>query len=220
MTQLNWDIQWLQQEDFIEVVTKHFQSIINCSLARNIKEFNKNIIDPIKLTFSYFVSGESKESIIHFELFRQQDKSVNNIIGRFHQDLLAQIEGAESPRAGYDIIVPERHIYAELKNKHNTMNSSSSQKTYIKMQSTILEDDKATCYLVEVVAKKSQDVKWHISLEGESRSHEKIRRISIDKFYELLTNDPLAFKKLMVWLPITIKEILEKIVILQILLTF
>ena len=30
-------------------------------------------------------------------------------------------------------------IYVEMKNKHNTMNSASSAKTYIKMQGQILE---------------------------------------------------------------------------------
>ena len=41
-----------------------------------------------------------------------------------------------------------------MKNKHNTMNSSSSQKTYIKLQQKLLEDSNATCYLVEIIAKR------------------------------------------------------------------
>lgn len=34
------------------------------------------------------------------------------------------------------------------------MNSASSQKTYINLQQKILEDSKATCILVEIIAKK------------------------------------------------------------------
>lgn len=49
-----------------------------------------------------------------------------------------------------------RHIYVELKNKHNTMNSASSQKTYMKMQGKLLEDDQAVCYLVEVISKNQR----------------------------------------------------------------
>lgn len=36
-------------------------------------------------------------------------------------------------------------LYVEMKNKHNTMNSASSAKTYIKMQGQILEDDDCAC---------------------------------------------------------------------------
>lgn len=37
------------------------------------------------------------------------------------------------------------------------MNSSSAQKTYINMQNVIVKDAKATCMLVEVIVKKSQN---------------------------------------------------------------
>jgi hypothetical protein len=40
-----------------------------------------------------------------------------------------------------------------MKNKHNTMNSAASSKTYIKMQGQLLEDDDCTCLLVEAIAK-------------------------------------------------------------------
>lgn len=50
-------------------------------------------------------------------------------------------------------------VYIEMKNKHNTMNSSAAEKTYIKMQSQILDDDDCSRFLVEVIAKKSQNIK-------------------------------------------------------------
>lgn len=37
------------------------------------------------------------------------------------------------------------------------MNAASSQKTYMKMQSCLLDDDEAVCYLVETISKKSKD---------------------------------------------------------------
>ncbi len=59
------------------------------------------------------------------------------------------------PQHGFDVENDERHIYVELKNKHNTMNSASSQKTYMKMQAKLLDDDRATCYLVEAISNHS-----------------------------------------------------------------
>ena len=99
-------------------------------------------------------------------------------------------------------------IFAEMKNKHNTMNSASSQKTYMKMQAKLLDYDEATCYLVEVISKKSQNEVLKISLDSIQRSHKKIRRISIDKFYELVFGDKDAFFKLCLKLP----EIIEDVV--------
>ena len=53
-------------------------------------------------------------------------------------------------------------LFVELKNKHNTMNSSSSQKTFMKMQNHLLnsKNSKDICTLVEVIAKKSANEPW------------------------------------------------------------
>jgi len=62
------------------------------------------------------------------------------------------------PKTGFDIVNINKKIFVEMKNKHNTMNSSSAQKTYINMQDVIVKDSKSTCMLVEVIAKKSQNI--------------------------------------------------------------
>lgn len=175
----------------------------------NLKEFNKNLIDPIKLTFDAKIYGKTVEEIIESESLRQIDKSNTNHIGYFHQNIFRYLDDEwEVPDKGYDIINKTRKIFVEMKNKHNTMNSSSAQKTYMKMQSKILKDDEATCYLVEIIAKKSQDISWRISLDGESHSHNHIRRISIDKFYELATGIPAAFRQLCEVLPKVINDVI------------
>jgi Eco47II restriction endonuclease len=102
-----------------------------------------------------------------------------------------------------------KKIYVEIKNKDNTMNSSSSQKTYINMQSKILEDSENLCLLVEVIAKQSQNKTWNISLNSKNTRHENIRKVSIDKFYEMVTGDRLAFKKLCETLPSIIDDVLK-----------
>lgn len=175
----------------------------------DLKLFNKNIVDPIKLTFDAHVYSRDIEDIILQECMRQIDKKNNNQVGYFHQNLFKYVgNGWIVPKKGFDVVNRNLHIYVEMKNKHNTMNSSSSQKTYIKMQGQILEDDEATCLLVEVIATRSQDKKWEITVDGTRRSHKKIRRVSIDKFYELVFNDPLAFAKLCKALPVITDDVL------------
>ena len=58
-----------------------------------------------------------------------------------------------------------------MKNKHNTMNSSAAQKTFLKMTTQILNDDNCDCYLVEIIAKRSQNIVWNVSLVYERVSN-------------------------------------------------
>ena len=176
----------------------------------DLKKFNKNLIDPIKLTFDSTVYGKSLEEIIESEIIRQIDKSNTNHIGYFHQNIFRYFKGSwEVPENGFDLINKEEKIYVEMKNKHNTMNSSSAQKTYIMMQSKILESADITCMLVEVIAKNSQNIPWKISINGQQFNHDNIRRVSIDKFYALVTGEPDAFKKLCEVLPRVLKDVIK-----------
>lgn len=174
----------------------------------NLKQFNENIIDPIKLTFDAKVYGKTIQQAVEDECFRQIDKSNSNRIGYFHQNLFRYAgNGWHVPPVGFDVENNELHIYVEMKNKHNTMNSASSQKTYMKMQGKLLDDDEATCYLVEVISTRSHDDAWKISLDGVPRVHKKIRRMSIDKFYSLVFGIEDAFFKLCVALPQIIEDV-------------
>ena len=181
----------------------------------NLKEFNKNIIDPIKLTFDSKIYGQTMAQTIESECIRQIDKTNNNCIGYFHQNLFKLANnGWEVPengdKGGYDVLNDNLHIYVELKNKHNTMNSSSSTRTYMKMQSKILMDDKATCMLVEVIAKRSQMKKWNVTLDGQKYSHERILRVSLDKFYDIVFGARNAFFKLCKVLPAILDDVIAE----------
>jgi len=178
----------------------------------NLKTFNKNLIDPIKLTFDSKIYSKSLEETIELEIIRQMDKSNTNHIGYFHQNIFKYIDGNWSvPKQGFDLVNEEEKIYVEMKNKHNTMNSSSAQKTYIGMQSKILKGADITCMLVEVIAKQSQNIPWKISINGEQYSHDNIRRVSIDKFYEIVTRDSRAFKNICEVMPRVLDDVMQTI---------
>jgi len=177
----------------------------------NLKTFSKNLIDPIKLTFNSKVYNKNIVDVIENEIIRQMDKSNTNHIGYFHQNIFQYMgNGWEVPKRGFDVINKKLNYYVEMKNKHNTMNSSSSQKTYMRMQNTLLNNPEATCMLVEVVAKKSQNIVWNINLDGNTVSNGQIRRVSIHKFYELVTGEKTAFKQLCEILPSVIDDIISR----------
>lgn len=178
----------------------------------NLEKFNKNLIDPIKLTFDSKVYEKTIGEIIESEIIRQMDKSNTNHIGYFHQNIFNYIgDGWSVPRSGYDVVNINDHYYVEMKNKHNTMNSSSGQKTYMRMQHTLLNDPDAICLLVEVIARNSQDIIWNVSLDGNRVSNANIKRVSIDKFYNIVTGERTAFKALCEKIPLVIEDIVNEV---------
>lgn len=97
-----------------------------------------------------------------------------------------------------------------MKTKHNTMNSSSSSRTYIKMLSKLLKDNECCCFWVEAIAKTSQNIKWETNIDKERSSDQRLRRVSIDKFFEIVTGQSDAFYQICMVLPEVIQEIVNK----------
>lgn len=204
----NYNLGFISNEDIYQHVKKTVEAYRR---EITLTQFNENIIDPIKLTFDAKVYNKSIEQAVEDECFRQIDKSNTNKIGYFHQNLFHYAgNGRSVPHAGFDVENADKHIYVEMKNKHNTMNSASSQKTYMKMQGKLLDDDEAICYLVEVISKRSRDITWRISLDGVAREHKKIRRMSIDRFYAMVFDDDKAFFKLCMALPYIIEDVVRE----------
>lgn len=210
-----YKLDFISQEDFENHVTNTLRKYNETLESINLKKFNSNLIDPIKLLFDKNVFDKSFEEIIKLEIHRQRDKSNSNIIGYFHQNMFKNIKNCEVPNEGWDVIFTSDDItyYVEMKNKHNTMNSSSSGKTFMKMQNHLLNADdrnRSICALLEVIAKKSQNIPWVITLDKvKQSSNERLRRISIDKFYEIVTGDKNAFRLICEQLPITIEKIIS-----------
>ena len=221
---MSWELSFISEKDFTnhvkDTIDKYGEKLESFDIVR----FNKNIVDPIKMIFDKTVYQTSWDEIVGNEIFRQRDKSNNNDIGYFHQRIFQYINKCHVPdngtEGGWDVIfqVPEgitlpegdivHTVYVEMKNKHNTMNSAAAGKTYIKMQSQLLDDDDCACFLVEAIAKKSQNIKWSTTVDGKSVSHKKIRRVSLDQFYALVTGQEDAFYKMCMVLP----KVIEKVV--------
>ena len=208
-----WNIDFISREDFKAHVSNTIKTYDDTLKCINLAKFNSNIVDPIKLTFDSKVYRKDIEDVITDEIGRQRDKTNTNAIGYFHQNMFKYLSGCEVPTAGFDVIYTRddnTKIYVEMKNKHNTMNSSSSQKTYMRMQSKVLNEPECLCYLVEIIAKQSQNITWEVSLDSQRFSNERIRRVSIDKFYEEVTGNPNAFYLICKELPSMIDEIIQE----------
>lgn len=207
-----YKVAFIKQDDFEKHVEETIKSYNETLKSINLDKFNSNVIDPIKLTFDKFLFNKTWNEVIEQEIQRQRDKSNTNAIGYFHQNMFRFIDNCIVPEKGFDVILNKdgKSIYVEMKNKHNTMNSSSSQKTYINMQNHILNNPDDECWLVEVIAPKSRNDVWGISVDGSHYSDPRIRRVSIDEFYKAATGIEDAFYQICVQLPITIEKLVSK----------
>lgn len=222
-----WPLTFISEEDFRNHVKLTIEKYGEKLESFDLKRFNKNIIDPVKLIFDKTVYHATWDEIVSNEIFRQRDKSNNNDIGYFHQRIFQYIENCRVPdngkEGGWDVIyenadgitLPDgsvvHRVYVEMKNKHNTMNSSSAGKTFMKMQNQLLKDDDCACFLVEAIAKKSQNIKWETTVDKQKMGHKLIRRVSLDQFYALVTGQSDAFYQMCLVLPNTIQSVVDTI---------
>lgn len=212
-----YNINFISENDFETHVKKTLLQYKKNMNAINLKKFNSNIIDPIKLIFDKNIFDKSYKDIISYEIHRQRDKSNSNAIGYFHQNIFRYFKNCKVPKQGWDVIFKDEEgliYYVELKNKHNTMNSSASEKTFSRMQNQLLtnnnEGEQCICALVEVISKFSGNRTWELSINKQRMKNDKIRRISIDCFYDIVTGEKDAFYQICNQLPVTIGKLIEK----------
>lgn len=79
----------------------------------------------------------------------------------------------------------------------------------MKMQNQLLKDDDCACFLVEAIAKKSQNIKWETTVDKQKMGHKLIRRVSLDQFYSLVTGQEDAFYQMCLVLPKVIKSVVD-----------
>lgn len=174
-----------------------------------------NSIDPFSALFDAKAQGIDCHEWLTGERTRQVQKSLQNAIGTFHQEVIGNLYGGwEVLPEGLDVLNKERQIVAEIKNKHNTMNSGSATAVYDKMKEWVESPDKAfgfTAYLVQIISSggREYDMLWSPSLKKRPL-HKSIRVIDGRQFYALATGDRDALKKLFDALPTVIDEVLSE----------
>ena len=151
------------------------------------KNFYTNKVDTIKLTFDASFNHLDEPSLIRSEILRQIDKTINNSIGTFHEQILGGVKGYEmGALSGFDIKAVDNTLFADIKNKHNTMNSSSAESLFQKLKYYADTYKNAKCYWVQILAKSSFNEKWVADINGKEYSHSRVYKISGDQFYALL----------------------------------
>ncbi|MBN2745295.1 MAG: Eco47II family restriction endonuclease [Bacteroidales bacterium] len=205
-------LSFLSDEHLLKCIGNLHASYLKAKNNISKKNFYSNKVDTIKLTFDSRFNDIEEEKLIQSEVLRQIDKSINNSIGTFHEQILSGIDGYERGNlSGYDIKATDNSLFADIKNKHNTMNSSAAEALFQKLARYADDHKKAKCYWVQILAKGSFCELWSGDINGKEYSHSRVYKISGDQFYSLLSGEEDALYQLYKVLPKAIKDYLKAV---------
>jgi len=203
-------LNYITDEHLFNCIENLHNSYLKAQKNISKKKFYNNKIDTFKLTFDSKFNEMDEKTLIKTEINRQIDKSINNSIGTFHEQILGRITGFEIGNlSGFDIKATNDTLFADIKNKHNTMNSSSAESLFQKLAKYADTFKKAKCYWVQILAKNSFNDLWAGEINGKEYSHSRVYKISGDKFYTLLSGRDDALFQLYKKLPSAIDDFLE-----------
>jgi len=208
----NKHVHFITDEHLLACIRKLHESYRRAKANMSKKRFYANKVDAIKLTFDAKFNGVDEDTLVQGEILRRIDKSVNNAIGTFHEDVLGGIDGYETIKSvGVDIKAMDGTLFADIKNKHNTMNSSAAEALFQKLRRYADDHKNANCYWVQILAKESFCEPWHAEINGKEYSHSRFFKISGDRFYALLSGRDDALFQLYRSLPMAIDDYLASV---------
>jgi hypothetical protein len=193
MSSLNFISDKVIYHEFLRVV-----EAVEKAVKLADKNFDKNTVDPFSAAIEMYSLKLDYDTWRRSEKTRQIQKSLQNAIGAFHQNILGSMPGWINAGSGgsYDVENSKLRVIAEIKNKHNTMNSSSANETYAKLSNHLKFDKKGyTAYLVQVVPDKAEDYNKPWSPSHKTMLlREDIRVVDGESFYDLASGQKDALK--------------------------
>ena len=86
-------VDFISDEHLLHCIANLHKGYLKAKNNITKKNFYSNKVDTIKLTFDAQFNDINQESLIQAEILRQIDKSINNSIGTFHEQILGGIKG-------------------------------------------------------------------------------------------------------------------------------
>lgn len=197
-------LKFISDKNLIDAVGKVVKIINAAEHDADIKLY-KNVIDPFSALFHGVTHAITYQEWIEQEKARQSQKTMQNAIGNFHQEILGSIPGWTNLGVGkgLDVANEQRKIIAEVKNKFNTTKGNHKTEIYndIKTKLKNKEYRGFTGYYVEIIpqGKKIYDKPFTPSDNNTNKRLPKsasIRIIDGVSFYYLVTGRKNALQEL------------------------
>ncbi|MCB9435193.1 MAG: Eco47II family restriction endonuclease [Ardenticatenaceae bacterium] len=205
-------------DNVLEAEVMHLIAVARQAKMRSKEKFGKNVIDPFAAIFEIAGFGIDHSAWFESEMTRQAQKTLQNHIGTFHQNVLGAVFGWHNLGTGsvVDLVNSEQKIIAEVKNKYNTISGGKLAELYGTLERLVMpkaSDYKDyTAYYVSVIPKKPERYERPFTPSDKEKgarcpSNALIREIDGNSFYELVTGTPDALQSLYDVLPDVIETV-------------
>ncbi|MDP3946856.1 MAG: Eco47II family restriction endonuclease [Lutibacter sp.] len=198
-------VDFITAEHLLNCIANLHKAYLKAKNNITKKNFYSNKVDTIKLTFDAQFNAINQESLIQAEILRQIDKSINNSIGTFHEQILGGIKGFQIGNlSGFDIKANDDTLFAIFKFKELSKNIEDCIFEKLTKDAQIFK--KAKFYLVDFTLDSNYFEKWIIGNDEYKVSHKNVFKISGNSFYDLLTKQVNSFSKLQNKLQVSIQD--------------
>lgn len=209
-------LSWISDENLLVTTEK---LLVKAKHAKNnaSEKLHKNVLDPFSAMFQIAGFEISGKEFNESEINRQAQKSYQNHVGTFHQEILGSVRDWRDLKTGnlVDLVNEDKKIIAEVKNKHNTVTGSKLCDVYDVLRDAIMPNVSMykgyTGYFVNIIPKKSERFNKPFTPSDNKTKTSKplnnnIRIIDGASFYELVTGDSNALEDLFEVLPKVIND--------------
>lgn len=172
-------LSWISDRSLNAAIGKLQTSSASAVTASEERQ-RRNVVDP----FSSLVIASALDVTSEAELLAIQNgnsalRGMSNALGTFHQDVLGSVRNWRNHDAGYDLENSNHRVLAEVKNKHNTMNASTYEKTVADLDTAVRQKGRGwSGYLVMVIPRTPHRYQTQIGnravyeIDGASFYHE------------------------------------------------
>lgn len=213
-------LDWISDEALVSSVS-HLLNKAKQASSDSVKKFSKNVIDPFSALFQITGFDMNHDTWKQSEVARQAQKTLQNHIGDFHQNVLGSIKGWENKGVGsvIDLLNTEQKVIAEVKNKYNTLSGGQLANLYKSLDGLISPKSSIyhgyTAYYVAIIPKKSERSNKPFTPSNREKGaretvNENIRQIDGASFYSLVTGNEGALSELFQVLPAVIQKVSDK----------
>lgn len=201
-------VNYISDEHLLTCIGNLHNAYLKAKNNINKKNFYSNKVDTIKLTFDARFNDIDEEKLIQSEILRQIDKSINNSIGTFHEQILGGVKGYESGNlSGYDIKATDNTLFAVFGSVSESRTLSDSIFENLANSAKLFTNAKFYYILADDFSDSNE--KWIIGTEEYKVSQKRVFKISLKKFYSEVTKQENAYAQLCKTLPIAIESYLS-----------
>ncbi len=208
-------LNWISDTELKNEVSQ-LLSIAKEAQKAAVNEFGKNVIDPFAAIFEMSGFEIDYNTWLKSETTRQAQKTLQNHIGDFHQNILGYSKDWTNKGVGniIDLLSEKNKTIAEIKNKYNTISGGKLSDLYYSLDKQVSPKSSIykgyTAYYVAIIPKKGGRYNNPFIPSDKDKGekcpiNEHIREIDGASFYSLVTGSDDALEQLFDILPEVIK---------------